>query len=798
MLKKSKNILTMIIAALALFACNENCSKEKQPELIDFITVEANTRYSVSIDEVFYAGNYNIEIIDSKNLSTDFGASTQKLSISPDKDFSGLAFIHFKNNGIEQVIPVKVKKKTKVTFQYKPKHKVENMFVMGNFNNWNRAGDRMTDEDGDGIYSTDVYLDEGVYEYQFVTDKEEFYDPNNAEKVDNGYGYFNSLKRVKSPENEKSPKLYFLPSNNNEQLEIKIEAIEKSKQIQFYGLIDNKMLADKYYQQKNGHCYVDLSSMEEMKGMHTLRFVATIDNQPGNVLTARIKDGDIQKAETQFVWNDAIIYSLMIDRFVNGNPENDKPLDNPELSPLANFKGGDFAGIDSQIQNGYFDSLGVNTLWIFPVTKTTELPYKEWPEPHRFYSGYHGYWPVESRETEPRFGTIEEFKKIVDSAHQHKIKVLLDFVSNHTHIEHSYFKNNPEWYGNVDLPNGEKNIRRWDEYRLTTWFDKFLPSFDYENSPGALHTVTGDAVWWLNNTGIDGFRHDATKHVPYKFWRELTNEIKSRVNSKRDLDVYQIGETFGSHDLIKSYVNNGMLDAQFNFNQFFVARRVFTDPTSDFYDLSSEMEKSLEVYGYNNLMGNLMDSHDQVRMMALFDGDITLSDNATEKAFQEPKIMVDNESAYKKELVYMTYLLTIPGIPVIYYGDEFGMSGAGDPDNRRMMRFGDELTGQEKIQLQKVTNLIHIRKKHSSLRRGDYKTLYVSKDVLVFMRGDNNERIVVALNKGESNQSFSVNIPKWIKSNKVGSLVSNQENAINNSVIKLDLNGFSSEIFVFE
>jgi cyclomaltodextrinase len=485
----------------------------------------------------------------------------------------------------------------------------------------------------------------------------------------------------------------------------------------------------------------------------------------------------------------------MIDRFKNGDANNDNPVKNPELADQANFNGGDFAGIIQCIKNDYFDSLGINTLWISPVNKTTNKAFKEWPEPHRYFSGYHGYWPVSSDETEPRFGSMQELQDLVILAHKHDIKVLMDFISNHVHEEHPYFQNHRDWFGKVDLENGEKNIRRWDEYRLTTWFDTFIPSFDYVRSEKALQTMTDNAVWWLKETGVDGFRHDATKHVPYKFWRTLTNKIKHRVDPNRRLNIYQVGETFGGDDLIKSYVNNGMLDAQFNFNQFFVARRIFVEKDGNFEDLSMAIEKSLEAYGYNHLMGNIMDSHDQVRMMALLEGDLSLSDNGTERAWHRPKIVVDDLETYKKEVVFLTYLLTVPGIPIIYYGDEFGMTGANDPDNRRMMRFADQLTENESQQLAHITQLIKLRKSHSSLRRGDFKTLFYDHDILAYTRGDNNERIIIVLNKGPKSRDIKFNLPEWMPCNKIKSLQSGKIIQVNENKVEIILNSYSANAF---
>ena len=786
-------LCTFVFILLFLQNCAINNSSNKPPELIDFRTIESGKTDSVSIDEIFFSEKYNVEFFANENIDVKYDSTNRLLIFNPDENFKGLTFVKFKSDGDDKVLPLIVRKKSEVLFSYKPKSKPGKMFIMGNFNNWSRSTDQMLDEDGDGIYTKIVSLNDGVYEYQFVLDKKEIFDPNNPEKVDNGFGNFNSLKRVESANANKIPNLFLLPKQQGKWLELAIDS-KDLKESNIHVLLDNNMYSQKFFKIEDSRVMINLKPLDSFDGMHALRIVATKNYQPGNVITVWIKDGDLDLASNTFIWNDAIIYSIMPDRFFNGNPENDNPVEHPELTDQANFNGGDLQGIISKMKEGYFDSLGINTLWIFPLNKTTGDAFQEWPEPHRYYSGYHGYWPVESREVEPRFGSLQDFKTLVNEAHKRNIKVLLDFISNHTHINHPYYKNHPEWYGEVDLPNGEKNIRRWDEYRLTTWFDTFLPSYNFLDNTEVVEAVTDDAIWWLTETGIDGFRHDATKHVPHQFWKNLTQKVKTKVNPFRELDIYQIGETFGSHNLIKSYVNKGMLDAQFNFNQFFIARRVFSENDGNFLDLSSTIEKSLEVYGHNHVMGNLMDSHDQVRMMALFDGDMTLSDNAVERAFHDPKIEVDDENSYKKEILYFTYLLTIPGVPVIYYGDEFGMTGAGDPDNRRMMRFDDDLKSIEKKQLEKIKDIIQLRKKHSAFRRGDYKTLIVSKDVLVYTRGDAEERFIVAINKGKDKKQINFLLPGWLDIKTTKSLLTQKEyNSINNK-LDLSINPYSSDV----
>ncbi len=109
------------------------------------------------------------------------------------------------------------------------------------------------------------------------------------------------------------------------------------------------------------------------------------------------------------------------------------------------------------------------------------------------------------------------------------------------------------------LPDGRRNLRLWDEQRLTTWFEPYMPSFDYTKSDAPIDYMTDNCVWWLKQTGADGFRHDAVKHVPNRFWRALTKKLEEEIEVPTGKKVYQIGETFGDYNLIGSYVNNGQL-----------------------------------------------------------------------------------------------------------------------------------------------------------------------------------------------------------------------------------------------
>ncbi|RPI59743.1 MAG: hypothetical protein EHM44_11600 [Ignavibacteriales bacterium] len=301
--------------------------------------------------------------------------------------------------------------------------------------------------------------------------------------------------------------------------------------------------------------------------------------------------------------------------------------------------------------------------------------------------------------------------------------------------------------------------------------------------------MTDNAVWWLKVTGADGYRHDAVKHVPNEFWRLLTKKLKKEIGIPEKKEIYQIGESFGGIDMIASYVNNGQLSAQFNFNLYDVAVPTFLDEKASFKLLDYQMQKSFQVFGYNNLMGNIMDSHDKIRYMAYADGDLAINDGrAGDFAWNNPP-KVDDPKSYDKLKLHLAYILTIPGVPIIYYGDEIGMTGAADPDNRRMMRFGYDLDKNEIQTFEDVSKLIHIRREHSALRYGDFLTLQADENIYAFIRSDLNERILTIVNKNSETQDLEFVLPAVYNVSKAIDLVSGRDLVAKDNKILLTIDG---------
>jgi glycosidase len=330
------------------------------------------------------------------------------------------------------------------------------------------------------------------------------------------------------------------------------------------------------------------------------------------------------------------------------------------------------------------------------------------------------------------------------------MNILIDYVASHVHELHPVFQQHPDWVTNLYLPDGTLNTEKWDEHRLTTWFDTFLPKLDLRR-PEVVDPLTDSALFWITEFGIDGFRHDATKHIDELYWRTLTRKLKEITNC--DPMPYQVGETYGSPALISSYVSTGMLDAQFDFNLYDDAVAVFARDDESFERLQNSLTQSLHYYGYHNLMGNITGNQDRPRFISLAGGSLRFSEDSKYAGWTR-KIGVGDSSAYEKLKMLHAFNLTIPGIPVIYYGDEYGMPGANDPDNRRMMQFSG-LNNREKDVKSTVERLTSLRSSNMALLFGDVRLLSSGENTFAFIRYYFDDYALVVFNKNNEAKTVS-------------------------------------------
>lgn len=498
-----------------------------------------------------------------------------------------------------------------------------------------------------------------------------------------------------------------------------------------------------------------------------LRVYAATAESPMSDILVPLENGQIITEAAQLTRHDPesqILYSLMIDRFNNGKKENDWSInDTTIVLPQADYQGGDVVGITKKINDGFFNDLGINTIWISPITQN---PYDAWglnENPRTKFSGYHGYWPIYITKVEERFATPEELHEMLQTAHAHNINVILDYVANHLHIKSPLFQAHPEWATDSLTADGRPNLELWDgDYRLTTWFDKHIPSLRLEDRKIA-DQLTDSALYWVRNYEFDGYRHDACKHIPLNYWRTFGKKLANDPQLK-NRDIWMIGETYGSPELIGSYVKAGMLNAQFDFNIYHCAIDVFSNHYNrSMKELASIIEESGAAYGAHNTMGVISGNHDKTRFISLAGGAVSWDEDGKVAGWTRHIGVGDSVRGYSKALLLEKLNLTLPGVPCIYQGDEYGQEGANDPDNRRMMRFGG-YNHFEQHNLDEVRRFALERRANIALQFGDYLPLYVDDSTLVYLRTYMGKGMIVAINNADVSVDLDVTIPAGLQS----------------------------------
>jgi glycosidase len=629
------------------------------------------------------------------------------------------------------------------------KNTFKTVCIAGDFNAWSATATPL--KFINNKWTTNLSLNPGIYQYQLVIDGKWKLDFTNKDSAANGMGGFNSVLKI-GRDRSVLPHLSTLKFTETQVF----CAVDRNRVEKYFVFHDNSLLDSSMVKLVGNQLIIEIPKIAQSLKKSVLRVYCYNAYGRGNDILIPLKNGKVQITFDGNDFEAMNMYFALVDRFNNGNTKNDQPINDKDIASAANYQGGDIAGITEKLKDGYFERLGINCIWISPIVQNPEIGYVEYPEPHRKYSGYHGYWPISSTKIDHRFGNENELNELIHIAHSKNIKVLLDFVSNHVHNEHPIVKLHPDWITPIDLPNGKKNIRLWDEQRLTTWFDTFLPDLDYRNRK-VVEAMTDSAIYWIKKYDFDGFRHDATKHVSEDFWRQLTLKIKTQIEIPRNKKIYQIGETFGTRELIGSYVNNGEQDAQFDFNTYFDARAAFADSTTSFENLATSLELTFQYYGSHHLMGNITGNHDLARFISYASDAISFKDNDRLLAWQK-QVNVQNKIGYKRLAQLIAFNTSIPGVPVTYYGDEFGMPGAGDPDNRRLMKFSN-LNEDEQKNLEITSNLFKLRKSNSALILGDTRIIRVDKNSLVILRNYFGKYALTVFNKSNSATTINIDLP---------------------------------------
>ncbi len=459
-----------------------------------------------------------------------------------------------------------------------------------------------------------------------------------------------------------------------------------------------------------------------------------------------------------FEWQDATLYFAFTDRFRNGNPGNDAPL--PGVAPAVNFEGGDFAGITRALEEGYFDKLGVRAIWISPVNAQ---PHDAFPGKFgQRYSGYHGYWPSEPRELDPHFGTWAELKALTAEAHRRGIRVVTDLVLNHVHRDHPYFRDHAAdgWFNLSGACNCGDPGCDWETRRLDCWFAPYLPDLDWR-SPAVARAFGDDAEFWLEEAGFDGFRLDAVKHLEHTGSREISGRLR-QISDRTGTEFYLVGETFagmGERARVSEYIDPHQLDGQFDFPLYWSVVDAFAKGGS-LTALDAAVRAGEAAYPPYAVNSPFLGNHDVPRFLSLAAGQVEADSLAQAWGPNRPPEVTAEAEPYFRARCAFAFLLGLPGVPLIYYGDELGMAGAGDPDNRRLMPWNSSLAPHQAALLETVQKLGVTRSHSRGMRRGPRQTLAVGDDYYVFQRDDPTaeQGAVVAINRGTTPRSVPLTL----------------------------------------
>ena len=452
----------------------------------------------------------------------------------------------------------------------------------------------------------------------------------------------------------------------------------------------------------------------------------------------------IEKARVGFqgISADDVIYLIMIDRFADGDPTNNNPADAPpEANDAKNpraFHGGDLRGIINHLP--YLKELGVTALWLTPWTDNwngVNRCAKQWC-PNTYYHGYH---TIDYYAVEDRFGDLQTLRELVDKAHALGLKVIQDQVANHVGSQHPWVRDPPlpNWFhgtlaehrlnpfNNGVLLSPHANERQVRDV-LDGWFSDDLPDMNQDEPEVARYEIQ-NALWWVGVTGIDGIRQDTIQYMPRTFIRDLSNALHRQYPK-----LWMVGEVFQRDAAHTAFFIGGhtgwdgidtKLDSVFDFALWNTSLSVFTNKLP--VEALRDQLKYDALYPDPARLTVLANNHDTRRFLSLEGATLTGAK------------------------LHTAFVLSVRGIPKLYYGEEIAMEGGEDPDNRRdfparaFNASGRNAKQQEMFEWTRAW--IRLRREHPALRRGRLIDLFYDENVYVFARQDNNETVVIGINR---------------------------------------------------
>ncbi|WP_026574489.1 alpha-amylase family glycosyl hydrolase [Bacillus sp. UNC438CL73TsuS30] len=404
------------------------------------------------------------------------------------------------------------------------------------------------------------------------------------------------------------------------------------------------------------------------------------------------------------LWQDESIYSIMVDRFNDGDTSINYNVNTKDPNV---YNGGDFQGIIDKLD--YIHDMGFTAIRLNPIFDNAD-------------KGYHGFWVKDFYKTDEHFGSIKTFQKLVNEAHKRKMKVLIDFPVNNVAADHMWVTdpNKQDWF------HKKQDIQDWNNAQEVEngWADG-LPDLNQDN-PEVKNYLIKAAKWWIQKTDIDGYSLPEVNMVPVSFWHDFSMSVKG---VKQNFFLMGIPAVKSPSNELE-YEKAG-IDSLFNGPVSADLRDAFATTNQSIQPVFSELDKGNKPFVASANMANYFDNEYTTR----FTQDIV-------KNRQFPG------SRWETAL---TYLYTIPGIPVIYYGTEIALNGGDIPDNRRQMSFR-----AEKDLIDFITKIGELRNQLPSLTRGNLEVLYEKNGMVIYKREYKGETSVIAINNTRKSQSITL------------------------------------------
>ena len=497
---------------------------------------------------------------------------------------------------------------------------------------------------------------------------------------------------------------------------------------------------------------------------------------PRHTLRAVARDAEGRSSEALYVplwldqgaaptdrdpWLSGAVYFAFLDRLANGDPDNDTPTG--ASLPMGEYQGGDLRGLRNMLP--YLDDLGVKTLWLSNLQDNAEGGWAG--DCGQTYAGYHAYWPDQSRVIEEHFGDEAELHALVDEAHARGMRVIMDWVANHLHQDHPAVAAHPEWFHGQELcKDSARGQQNWDRIPEQCWFAPYLPDIDY-GQPDAMQMMVDDALWWVKTFEFDGLRVDAVKHMPHSVPWNLEQRIRSEIEHQGaglGVEFWTVGETFDGTDRVAAYISREgkpQLDGQFDFPLYFAIDSVFIQGGGSMRDIAGAVASGAAAWGDEALMSAFLGNHDVSRFVtkgteggAPACGDDGVVRSAAPTA--DPWV-------HERMKIAWTTVFSLGQVPLIYYGDELGLPGYTDPDNRQpLWWFTGDVEGSTttvddlaaRIPAVSAGVLGHVqalgaaRRAHPAMRAARQTEWWLDDHVWAFAKSADDDHVLIVINRG--------------------------------------------------